>query len=103
MVGLPDRVWYNLVVAKSKLMFAAYTIKEAGGGLFQACRVRETDGKLEPLPLPYGQPIERKWACKESSNALYRELCLGLKTGDQLHTGLSPDFAINVGKGRADK
>ena len=90
-------------MSKSKLTLPAFTIQEAGKGLYQACRVSEHDGKVQPLPLPYGQAIERRWAAKEASNALFRELCLGLKTGDQLTTGLSPGFSINGGKGRGDK
>ena len=90
-------------MAKLKLSLPAFSVIEVAGGLYQAVRVSGPGLKAEALPLPYGQPIERKWACKEASNALYRELCLGLRTGDQLHTGLSPDFQINVGKGRADK
>lgn len=80
----------------AKTEFACYTIRKAEKGLFQACRVDPTGGSPEPLPLPYGAAYERRFAVREASNALYRELCLGLKRDDALATrGISPDFKIS--------
>ena len=77
--------------------YTAYTIeKKADGELYRAVRIPPT-GPSAPLPAPYGQWVERKWACKEASNALYRELCLGIMTGSQSTNGLSPEFTISQG------
>jgi hypothetical protein len=80
---------------KTKYEYALYTIQAAGGGLFRACRVDPNTGSAEPLPLPYGDKVERRWAVREASNALYRELCLGLRSDEKpAQRGLSADFKI---------
>ena len=66
---------------------------EPAGDLWRAVRV--VAGVATPLVAPYGAPMERRMACREASNALYRELCLGLpRTGGAPQPGLSPDFRI---------
>ena len=80
---------------KVKYECALYTIIGADGGLFRACRVDPRDGSVKPLPAPYGNKSERRWAVREASNALYRELCLGLRPQDSVvEHGLAPGFEI---------
>ena len=65
------------------------------GELFRACAL--LNGTLTPLASPYGDKMERRAACREASNALYRHLCLGhteRTTGEKTIVGLSPDFKI---------
>lgn len=66
------------------------------GAMFRAAVLVE--GILRPLASPYGDKMERRAACREASNALYRHLCLGLTertTGASTVPGLSPDFKIS--------
>jgi len=57
--------------------------------------VSPTDGSTEPLPSPYGDAFERRFAVREASNALYRELCLGLRRDQAVaERGLAPGFKI---------
>jgi len=67
---------------------------EPSGDLWRAVRI--VDGVATPLVSPYGAAMERRMACREASNALYRELCLGLtRIGDgDITPGLSPSFKI---------
>lgn len=65
------------------------------GALFRAAVW--IDGELRPLASPYGDKMERRAACREASNALYRHLCLGLTertTHEKTIPGLSADFKI---------
>lgn len=82
-------------MSKARFEYPCYTIIGAEGGLFRACRVHPQGGQVEPLPSPYGDACERRQATKLASNALYRELCLGMRAEEQLlNRGLSPDFKI---------
>lgn len=62
------------------------------GGLFRAVCCR--NGAITPLASPYGEPMERRAAAREASNALYRFLVLGIEAGQAHTAGLSPGFKI---------
>jgi hypothetical protein len=40
---------------------------------YRAVRYDPASKLVEPLKFPYGQPMERRWASTEASNACYRE------------------------------
>ena len=71
-----------------------FTIEEhkEQAGRWRAVRVMA--GIVAPLADPWGQWMERRWAAREASNALYRELVLGLQErtegADRTTPGLSP-------------
>jgi hypothetical protein len=62
------------------------------GGLYRAVCCR--DGVSKPLASPYGEPMERRAAAREASNALYRFLVLGIEAGQAHSAGISPAFKI---------
>lgn len=67
-------------------------IEEAGMYRAVCCK----DGIISPLVAPYGQPMERRAAAREASNALYRFLVLGIEAGQSHTAGLSPNFKITT-------